>query len=87
MLRVEGAPVYRLAVTLRNRAAVEVAAPAIDLSLTDAQGRQIARRVLQMSDLNLPLRTLKPGSELPIQAPLSIGDRQVSGYSVEIFYP
>lgn len=86
LVRVEGAPVYRLAVTLRNRAAVEVAAPALDLALTDAQGRPIARRVLQMSDLNLPLRSLKPGSELPIQVPLGIGG-QVSGYTVEIFYP
>ncbi|MEN9628425.1 MAG: hypothetical protein RJA10_1652 [Pseudomonadota bacterium] len=87
LVRVEGAPVYRLAVTLRNRAGVEVAAPALDLSLTDAQGKPIARRVLQMSDLYLPLRTLKPGSELPIQVSLGIGDRPVSGYTVEIFYP
>jgi hypothetical protein len=47
----------------------------------------MARRVLQMKDLNLPLRTLKAGSELPIQVPLGIGDRQVSGYTIEIFYP
>ena len=87
LVRAEGAPVYRLAVTLRNRASVEVAAPALDLSLTDAQGKPIARRVLQMSDLYLPLRTLKPGSELPIQVSLGIGDRPVSGYTVEIFYP
>ena len=87
LVRAEGAPVYRLAVTLRNRAAVEVAAPALDLALTDAQGKPIARRVLQMSDLYLPLRTLKPGSELPIQVSLGIGDRPVSGYTVEIFYP
>ena len=87
LVRVEGAPVYRLAVTLRNRAALEVAAPALDLALTDAQGKPIARRVLQMSDLYLPLRTLKPGSELPIQVSLGIGDRPVSGYTVEIFYP
>ena len=87
LVRVEGAPVYRLSVTLRNRAAVEVAAPALDLALTDAQGRPIARRVLQMSDLYLPLRSLKPGSELPIQVPLGIADRPVSGYTVEIFYP
>lgn len=86
LVRVDGAPVYRLAVTLRNRSALEVAAPALDLALTDAQGRQIARRVLQMSDLNLPLRSLKPGSELPIQVPLGIGGA-VSGYTVEIFYP
>jgi predicted Zn finger-like uncharacterized protein len=87
LVRVEGSPVVRLSVTLRNRAAVEVAAPALELALTDAQGRLMARRVLRMSDLDLPLRSLKPGSELPIQAPLDIGDRQVSGYTVEIFYP
>jgi len=87
LTRVDGAPVYRLAVTLRNRAGLEVAAPALDLSLTDAQGRPIARRVLQMSDLGLPLRTLKAGSEVPIQASLNVGDRPVSGYAVEIFYP
>lgn len=87
LVRAEGSPVYRLSVTLRNRAAVEVAAPALDLTLTDAQGRQIARRVLRMSDLHLPLRTLRPGSELPIQVPLEIGGAIVSGYTVEIFYP
>lgn len=87
LVRVEGAPVYRLAVTLRNRASVEVAAPALDLALTDVQGKPIARRVLQMSDLYLPLRTLKAGSEVPIQVSLGIGDRPVSGYTVEIFYP
>ncbi|MFT3819339.1 MAG: zinc-ribbon and DUF3426 domain-containing protein [Rubrivivax sp.] len=87
LTRVDGAPVYRLAVTLRNRAGLEVAAPAIDLSLTDVQGRPIARRVLQMGDLGLPLRTLKAGSEVPIQASLNVGDRPVSGYAVEIFYP
>ena len=87
MLRVEGSPVYRLSVTLRNRAPLEVAAPALDLALSDAQGQPMARRVLQMKDLNLPLRTLKAGSELPIQVPLGIGDRQVSGYTIEIFYP
>lgn len=87
LVRVEGAPVYRLSVTLRNRASVEVAAPALDLALTDVQGKPIARRVLQMSDLYLPLRTLKAGSEVPIQVSLGIGDRPVSGYTVEIFYP
>lgn len=87
LVRVEGSPVHRLSVTLRNRSSLEVAAPALDLSLNDAQGRPLARRVLQMSDLELPLRTIRPGSEVPIQVPLSIGDRQVSGYTVEIFYP
>jgi len=87
LVRVDGAPLYRLSLVLRNRAALEVAAPSVDLTLTDAQGKLIARRVLTMADLGLPLRTLKPGSELPIQASLGIGERPVSGYTVEIFYP
>lgn len=86
LVHVEGAPVYRLALSLRNRGAVEVAAPALDLVVTDAQGQTIARRVLTLADLGLPLRTLRPGSEVPIQAPLAI-DGAVSGYTVEIFYP
>ena len=86
LTRLEGAPVYRLALTLHNRAAMEVAAPALDLAVTDAQGRPIARRVLTMADLGLPLRTLRPGSEVPITASLAI-DGQVSGYTVEIFHP
>ena len=87
LVRVEGTAVYRLSVTLRNRASFDVAAPALDLSLTDAQGQLFARRVLTMADLDLPLRTLKAGSELPIQVPLGIKDRAVSGYTVEVFYP
>lgn len=86
LTRLEGAPVYRLALTLHNRAAMEVAAPALDLAVTDAQGRPIARRVLTMADLGLPLRTLRPGREVPITASLAI-DGQVSGYTVEIFHP
>lgn len=86
LVRIDNAPVYRLAVSLRNRGAVEVAAPALDLAVTDAQGQPIARRVLTMSDLGLPLQTLRAGSEVPVQAPLAI-DGAVSGYTVEIFYP
>jgi len=87
LVRVEGTSLYRLSVVLRNRAAIELAAPAIDLSLTDAQGGLIGRRVLTMADLGLPLRTLKGGSELPIQVSLAVAERPVSGYTVEIFYP
>lgn len=86
LTRVDGAPVYRLALTLRNRATHEVAAPALDLAIGDAQGRPIARRVLTMNELGLPLRSLRPGSEIPITAPLAV-DGQVSSYTVEIFYP
>ncbi|WP_326537716.1 zinc-ribbon and DUF3426 domain-containing protein [Pseudorhodoferax sp.] len=87
LVRAEGASTYRLSLTLRNRAAIDVAAPALDLTLTDSQGQTLARRVLTMQDLQLPLRTLKAGSELPIQVPLAITGRPISGYTVELFYP
>ena len=46
LVRVERSSVYKLSVALRNRAGIEVALPALDLALTDTQGRLIARKVL-----------------------------------------
>jgi hypothetical protein len=46
--RIEGTPLYRLAVVLRNRAAIPLALPALDLSVTDSQGVLIARRVVRL---------------------------------------
>jgi len=55
--------------------------------LTDAQGKVIARRVLTLAELGIASRTMAPSAELPIQVAVSVGDRQVVGYTVEIFYP
>lgn len=49
--RVDASDLYRLAVTLRNQADIDLALPAIDLSLTDSQGRLVLRRVLPLSAL------------------------------------
>ncbi len=87
LVRIEGQSVYRLSVTLRNRALLDVAVPALDLQLTDSQGRLISRRVLVLSELGVSARTIRAGSELPLQASLGVGDRAVSGYTVEVFYP
>jgi predicted Zn finger-like uncharacterized protein len=87
LTRIEGAPLHRFAITLRNRADTQVLAPAIDLSVTDAQGKLVARRVLQLSDLGANATTLEAGAEMPLQALLNTGDRRVSGYAVELFYP
>ncbi|MCK6419464.1 MAG: zinc-ribbon domain-containing protein [Aquabacterium sp.] len=86
LIRLEGAALYRLTVVLRNRADTAVMTPALDLSLTDGQGRLIARKALQGSDLGLP-PVLAAGQELPLQATLSAGDKRLSGYTVELFYP
>jgi predicted Zn finger-like uncharacterized protein len=86
LARVEGAALYRLSVVLHNRAETALAAPALDLSLTDAAGKLVARRVLQPADLGLPA-VLAAGQELPLQALLSAGDKRITGYTVELFYP
>lgn len=87
LTRIEGAPLHRLSVTLRNRADTPVLAPAIDLTVTDAQGKLVARRVLQLSELGVTATTLDAGAELPLQALLNTGDRRVTGYAIELFYP
>lgn len=86
LARVEGAALYRLSVVLHNRADTALAAPALDLSLTDAAGKLVARRVLHAADLGLPA-VLQAGQELPLQALLSAGDKRITGYTVELFYP
>ena len=78
----------RLQVALRNRGSLPLMTPSLDLSLTDSRGELVARRVLDPRDFGpaTPAR-MGPGSELNLQAVLDTGERRVSGYSVEIFYP
>jgi predicted Zn finger-like uncharacterized protein len=83
----EGNNGYRLSVVLRNRSDVELLLPAFDLMLTDSQGRTIARRMLGADELGASSRTLAAGAELALQSSLEVGERRVSGYTIEIFYP
>lgn len=87
LTRIEGAPLHRLSVTLRNRADTAVLAPALELSVTDTQGKLVARKVLLLADLGVSATTLEAGAELPLQALLNTGERRVAGYTVELFYP
>ena len=84
-----GAPAdaLRLSVALRNRSAVPLAMPTIDLSLTDINGELVARRALSPADFRARPRTLAPGAESPLQLLLTVDGRRVAGYTVEIFYP
>ncbi|MEO5770603.1 MAG: zinc-ribbon and DUF3426 domain-containing protein [Burkholderiaceae bacterium] len=78
----------RLQVALRNRDSLPLMTPSLDLSLTDSRGELVARRVLDPRDFGpaTPAR-MAPGAELNLQTVLDTGERRVSGYSVEIFYP
>jgi predicted Zn finger-like uncharacterized protein len=78
---------YRLAVVLRNRGAMPVAVPSIDLSLTDTSGQLVARKVLSPRDFRVAAAPLRPGADTSLQLELTAGGARVTGYTVEVFYP
>ena len=87
LTRIDDGPVYRLALVLRNRSETPLLVPAIDLSLTDAAGVLVTRRMLTGSDLGSTRATIGAGQELPLQALLMSNERALTGYTIEIFYP
>lgn len=82
-----GSGSYKLNLQLRNKTAVDVAAPSIELSLTDANGAPLARRVLGPEAMSPPLTQVNAESEQALSLVFSTGGQRVSGYSVNIFYP
>ncbi|MDI4632620.1 zinc-ribbon and DUF3426 domain-containing protein [Pelomonas sp. V22] len=78
---------YKLALTLRNKSVHELALPWVDLSLTDASGQLVARRMLSPADFNLKTDRLSPHAEQPLQLVFGSGSQRVAGYTVEIFHP
>ncbi len=87
LTRIEGSPLYRMAMVLRNRADTELLMPAIELALTDAQGQIISRRVLSAAELGSSATVVAAGTEVALHAMLSTGSRRVAGYTIEVFYP
>lgn len=88
LMRVERSSFYRLQVALRNRAGIDIALPALDLSFTDGQGRLIARKVLRPAELGTTQATLAAGSEVALQTTLQAGATEpIAGYTIELFYP
>jgi predicted Zn finger-like uncharacterized protein len=78
---------YKLTIQLRNKAHYALALPWIDLSLSDASGAPILRRMLKPTDFNLSKTSMAPDGEEQLQLVFSTGAQNVSGYSVEIFHP
>jgi predicted Zn finger-like uncharacterized protein len=81
----------QLAASVRNKAAIDVAFPAIEVTLTDAQDRPLARRVL-LPDQYLaggkPVDTgLRAGEEFSIRLTLDTTELRPVGYRLYLFYP
>ena len=79
---------YQLQVTLKNTSAVDVAMPALELSLTDAQEAVLVRRVLLPDEWGGPA-VLPAASEWSVRTPVALqgAASQLSGYRVLAFYP
>ena len=73
---------------LRNRSGITLRLPAIELTLTDANGGIVSRKVLAGADLHAsPDATMEPGGEVPLYALLATPGQTVAGYTIEVFYP
>jgi predicted Zn finger-like uncharacterized protein len=79
-----------LLVSVRNRAPVDLAYPAFELTLTNSLEQAIARRVFLPAEYLPPgaqAGGLKAGTELPIQLYLDTGALRAAGYGLYMFYP
>ena len=82
---------YRLSLTLKNNAPVDLAMPAVELALTDTLDHALIRRVLQPEDLGVQEAVIRAGSEAQATLLLTVktngnGER-VAGYRLLAFYP
>jgi predicted Zn finger-like uncharacterized protein len=79
----------QLLLSVRNRAAFDLAYPAFELTLTNASEQPIARRVFLPSDYlasATPSTGIKAGGDLGVQLYLDTGTLRATGYRVYLFY-
>jgi predicted Zn finger-like uncharacterized protein len=80
-----------LTATLRNRGPVDVARPALELTLTNVQDQTIARRIFLPGDY-LPgaadaSRAMPARAEVEVRLELDTADLKPAGYRLFLFYP
>lgn len=83
--------VYRLSLTIKNTAPIDLATPAVELALTDTLDRALIRRVFRPEELGLRSGVIAAASEAQTTLELTIktngsGER-VAGYRLLAFYP
>lgn len=82
-----GGTIYQFSLTIRNRAAVDLTPPALDLVLTGQDGQVIARKVLRWADFGQRTRSIAAQKDLNLQTHLNTGSTAVTGFTIELFYP
>ena len=85
------ADLFRLGFVLKNSGPLELAMPAVELTLTDSQDQALLRRVLLPADFTAAAQRLPAGSDLSsslsLQLRMGTGADRVAGYRVLAFYP
>lgn len=85
------AGIYLLNVTLKNGAALDLATPALELTLTDMQDRSLLRWVVQPSDFSDKQGVIGAGTEMAVNIPIAVRSgatiEKISGYKLLAFYP
>jgi predicted Zn finger-like uncharacterized protein len=80
---------YRLSFSLRNQAAMPVAMPSIELTLTDSQDQPVIRTVLAPRDIGAAA-VLPAAGESSSTVAVSVaanGSNRIAGYRLLAFYP
>lgn len=82
---------YRLGFSLKNTAPIDVAMPAIELSLTDPQDQPVIRRVILPAEFGARSEVLASASiwtgALALTVQPDIGAQRIAGYRLLAFYP
>lgn len=79
---------YRFSLVLKNRSAIPVAMPAVELTLTDATDQPVLRRVLMPEQWNAPQELAAQGEWIVSRTlVLNPAGARITGYRVVAFYP
>lgn len=82
---------YRVNFTLKNVAAVALAVPAIELTLTNSLDQPVVRRVFLPSDFGVKIDTLAASAEWPASLAVAVKAEdlvdRIAGYRLLAFYP
>ena len=81
---------YRLSFSLRNLAAMQVAMPSLELTLTDSQDQPVIRSVLAPRDIGAPAVLPAAGessSTVAVSVTANGSSNRIAGYRLLAFYP
>jgi hypothetical protein len=82
--------VYLLKLTLKNAAIIDLATPALELTLTDSQDQPLLRRIVLPADFR-GNRSIAASAELATSLPISVipgaAPEKIAGYKLLAFYP